>query len=1098
MKAVVLLATVLLCGVSALAAPLTDLAAFGYNPVANTAAVVTSGNARFTVLSPWVIRMEYSNSTTFEDRATLMAVNRYSADVPAFKVADLSNNLMSISTSAVTLTYAKGQPFTPSTLYATSPNGNWKFGDVDTKNLLGTIKSLDLLCTISLNCTENAGTRIHYESLHCGWGVVTRGAFTTIVDTGNYIMSSVQGSWFDVNARNQDLQDVYLFGHAQNYRQALQDYTNLAGKTPLMKKPMYGAWYTRWFDFDNSDIEQLLHMYETYSLPLDVLVLDMNWHKKDAWTGVSWDKQLYPFPADTISMLHHKGLLVAANIHDAEGVGIYEDTYPQIATAMGMNPAMNQTILFSPMNATYMHALEDIALAATGFDFFWIDWQQGGMFGGTPGFQLNPTFITDHVRSTNSIRRGINQRDQILARWGGMGSHRYPVGFSGDVSELSWECFAFQPYFSVTGANVAYGFISNDLVGPANDHELHVRWMQFGAFSGVLRIHDRGMSAGSCWPDCPIVNMWQLPDLYFVPIQQIMAARVALMPYMYTESRSSFDSGVPLVYPMYYDSPNEAAAYAMGPDGTNAQYMFGPSILVAPVTTAAGNSALLATKNSIFIPAGAWYDDVFGVLVTGPTTISRSYYLAEMPMFMKGGAIIPRIPNPTKIGASSAALVDMDISIYPGLASNSYAIYDDDGTSLDYIRGASGMITTVSYSFNSQTQVTVVVEGVVGATPVATSRIIRLFLVGRNPIASVTVNGNALAYSQFGDTLGSFTYDGKTGTAIVNMGSTSNSQTQTVVVTFATAENPVAMTAGISGLKGRAARSWLAKRTTDDYRVTPYSTIPGVGQLKVAGARAVELSHLASPASSFSQFNAAATAYPSQIAAAITELNQGTYAPVPDVGPMLYLAQLWSYPRGDMLLCGTTDCLNVNSDYQVLWAEGYQPANGAAGGIPLYDYFDSGNNDNWATTNATTPDPGYAQAIFSNGFVFSPPNGKYTTASLEAAGKRCLQVWFSNANQDHMTLASPEAVRYATAKGYFMVKPCIALVNIEPEAASAETSEALLRRIKDIMAAAREEKAKLHKQKIGGGALTVVEKKAEKMGSVDYTIPIQYLTNLPN
>lgn len=98
---------------------------------------------------------------------------------------------------------------------------------------------------------------------------------------------------------------------------------------------------------------------------------------------------------------------------------------------------------------------------------------------------------------------GKSTRAIVLARWGGLGTHRYQVGFSGDVRPMNWDTLAYQPYFSQTAANVAYGFWSHDIEGPGNDPEMYVRWMQWAAFSGVLRSHDRGMSAGSCAGDEP-------------------------------------------------------------------------------------------------------------------------------------------------------------------------------------------------------------------------------------------------------------------------------------------------------------------------------------------------------------------------------------------------------------------------------------------------------------------------------------------------------------------------------------------------------------------------------------------------------------------
>jgi alpha-glucosidase (family GH31 glycosyl hydrolase) len=133
-----------------------------------------------------------------------------------------------------------------------------------------------------------------------------------------------------------------------------------------------------------------------------------------------------------------------------------------------------------------------------GMSFWWIDWQQGGAEGGCTGLAQNPTIWLNKLRATDHIRRNENVRALILSRWGGLGNHRYQVGFSGDVQDLSWQSLAFQPYFSFTASNVGYGFWSHDIVGPYNNHELHTRWIQWAAYSGVFRTHDRGMSSGSC------------------------------------------------------------------------------------------------------------------------------------------------------------------------------------------------------------------------------------------------------------------------------------------------------------------------------------------------------------------------------------------------------------------------------------------------------------------------------------------------------------------------------------------------------------------------------------------------------------------------
>ena len=142
-------------------------------------------------------------------------------------------------------------------------------------------------------------------------------------------------------------------------------------------------------------------------------------------------------------------------------------------------------------NPSYAQALEDavlLPLEKQGLDYWWIDWQQGGNHGGCKGKKQNPTIWTNKIRATDHVRRGTDKRGLVLARWGGLGSHRYQVGFSGDVKDVSWDNLAYQPYFSMTATNVAYGFWSHDIVGPSgsntDDLELFTRWLQWASYSG--------------------------------------------------------------------------------------------------------------------------------------------------------------------------------------------------------------------------------------------------------------------------------------------------------------------------------------------------------------------------------------------------------------------------------------------------------------------------------------------------------------------------------------------------------------------------------------------------------------------------------------
>ncbi len=141
----------------------------------------------------------------------------------------------------------------------------------------------------------------------------------------------------------------------------------------------------------------------------------------------------------------------------------------------------------------------------------------------------------------------------------------------------------------MTATNVGYGFWSHDIEGPYNDLEMYVRWVQWAAFSGVFRSHDRGMSSGGCAntnpPSCSIVEVWDIPTEYFEANRAAMQLRVSLIPYIATAWRQAYDTGLSLLRPMYYDYPLFEAAYWATMNGSFPQYMFGDDIMVSPVVS---------------------------------------------------------------------------------------------------------------------------------------------------------------------------------------------------------------------------------------------------------------------------------------------------------------------------------------------------------------------------------------------------------------------------------------------------------------------------------------------------------------------------------
>jgi alpha-glucosidase (family GH31 glycosyl hydrolase) len=249
-----------------------------YNPVPKSAAVVVAGFARFTVLTERVIRCEHDSRGLFETRPSLAVVNR-ALPVPRYSVQYTSSTLQ-LNTSKLQLTYVLGQRFSSASLRITGANFSWRFGDVDGGNLLGTIRSLDNLANISLNCSTIAGKKVHGESLHCRYGVVSKSGWAVLDDSDNYMLDQ-NGTWWESPNSNQV--DVYLFGHGRAYLDAIQDFTLLSGRVPMVPRGAVGIMWSRWFDYTGADAYHIVEDYESRGLPLDALILDMDWHTKPAW-----------------------------------------------------------------------------------------------------------------------------------------------------------------------------------------------------------------------------------------------------------------------------------------------------------------------------------------------------------------------------------------------------------------------------------------------------------------------------------------------------------------------------------------------------------------------------------------------------------------------------------------------------------------------------------------------------------------------------------------------------------------------------------------------------------------------------------------------
>ena len=710
------------------------------NPVADPRSVVQVEQARFTLLTSRLIRMEWSPEGTFEDRASLLVLNRR-LPVPHFSTG-IENGWTVIRTEQLTVRYRPDRRgFSSDNLIVelSPPVGAvlWTPGMQPEGNLRGTIRTLD-------------GVK---GEAPLDEGLLSKDGWTVVDDSRRPLFDSSEWPWV-VARQDTESQDWYFFGYGRDYKDLLRDFTRVAGKIPMPPRFAFGTWWSRYWAYTDRELQQLVREFRMHDVPLDVLVVDMDWHQtfnmrwdkevldqagqRLGWTGYTWDSTYFPDPESFLGWCHQEGLKTPLNLHPASGIQPHELQYPAMARAMGIDPATAAYVPFDITNKKFARNYLELVihpLEHQGVDFWWLDWQQWSTTkipGVTPTWWLNYVFFSDMER------RG-EKRPLLFHRWGGLGNHRYQIGFSGDAVSV-WESLAFQPHFTSTAANVGFGYWSHDIgghmPGPVSG-ELYLRWIQFGVFSPILRTHTTKNPEAER-------RLWAYPHSEFLLMRDAFLLRYALIPYIYTASREAYDTGISICRPMYYDYPDDDDAYA-----ARDQYLFGDALFVAPVTTPVREASLLAEKE-VWIPEGEWVEWFTGSRLRGPVHVRRFFELDEIPVYVRAGGIVPLQPKMSHTGA--LPVNPMILAIFPG-DSGSVRIYEDQGDATDYQRGACSW-TPVRHHRLPGGELLIEILPVEGGFPeMLTRRSYEILLEGTLPPARAICGDDELPWSYDGDLL---------------------------------------------------------------------------------------------------------------------------------------------------------------------------------------------------------------------------------------------------------------------------------------------------------------------------------------------------------
>lgn len=634
-------------------------------PVARKENIVLWGDIRVTVLTEGLFRIEKDTRRAFCDEATQSFWYR---DTPAVKYKSESTG------SQLTLITEKAQlnvriDIMQSTVFVDGKEIILR----EIENLPGAYRSLDN-CTGDIYQRKDEKYKIKLED-----GIVSKCGAGFYDDTASLILAQ-DGR---LRERNDDGLDLYVFAHGKDYRSALRDLFRVCGNVPLIPRYAFGNWWSRYHEYSDTEYLHILDKLAERDIPLTVATIDMDWHwsttlddrkkitesgKNDefhgganGWTGYSWNTDLFPDYKSFLKKIKERGLKITLNLHPADGIRYFEDMYEDMAEAMGVDPKTEQLIPFDFTSDRFINAYFDILhkpYERDGVEFWWIDWQQGhksAMPGLDPLWALNHYHTLDNAREHNPL---------ILSRYCGIGSHRYPLGFSGDTT-IAWESLDYIPYFTAMGTNAGYTWWSHDIGGHMfgyKDDELYMRYVQFGVFSPINRLH--------C---CAYDVVTKEPSVYMngtgLIAEEFLRLRHRMIPFLYSASYETHYNGKALIEPMYYAYPDAPEAY-----DCPGQYLFADQLIVAPITQK-GDSDGLACKK-IWLPEGKWTDIFTGDEYDGGKWTEMIRWRDTIPVLAKEGAffVLDGRRHTNNIDNPDA----LEVMIFNG--NGKYVLHEDDGT----------------------------------------------------------------------------------------------------------------------------------------------------------------------------------------------------------------------------------------------------------------------------------------------------------------------------------------------------------------------------------------------------------------------------------
>jgi hypothetical protein len=550
-------------------------------------------------------------------------------------------------------------------------------GDADPGNFGGMVRSLDVVGGHNLRALP--------PSLLSRRGAVVIEDRSALLDPG------------DGFPRTRPLEggahDLYVFAYGRDFRAALRDWIVLTGRPALIPRYCFGLWWSRYHPHTQSEFLSIVDRFAAEGMPLDVLVVDVDWHLH-GWEGYDFDPRCFPDPEAFFAALRERGVHTTFNVHPRGAIQPEDSHYAECVRRLPagrVEPGAG--VVFdlaraaeAEISAGLRRPLEDMGVA-----FWWTDGFSAHLDG------VDPQMATNHAFHVAALQRD-DRRPVVFSRYGGHGAQRHGIGFSADT-QSHWEVLAYLVDFTAAGANEAFGTWSHDVggfFGRRLDDELLRRWMQAALLWPVLRLHSD--TFGERLP-------WEYTSDVLDAARTVATLRRRLVPTLYSLAHELHRTGVAPYRPMHLAFPDWDAGA-----GVRGQAMLGDALLTAPVLEPGREPGGVAVRR-VVLPPGEWHElDTSlrgGRRLRGPAVLDVRVGPQEIPLYGRAGGIV--VEQEAARRGVDGPPDPLMVTVFHG-ADGSFVQYDDDGITRAHERGAVA-VTPIAYDNATATVLLGPVEG---------------------------------------------------------------------------------------------------------------------------------------------------------------------------------------------------------------------------------------------------------------------------------------------------------------------------------------------------------------------------------------------------